>query len=374
MTKLFLKFFESEKAGGIVLVLVTMLSLFLANSVWQTEYIAFWHHHIGSHSLVDWINDGLMAIFFLLIGLELEREIYDGELSDIKNASLPLFGALGGMIVPAGIYLFLNFGTPTQSGAGIPMATDIAFAIGILSLLGNRVPTSLKIFLTALAVIDDLGAIMVIAIFYTKSISFYHLGIAMGIWIVLLIFNRLKIRNLIPYLVGGFIMWYFMMQTGIHATITGVLVAFAIPFGNGDEKSTSYILQDFLHYPVAFFILPLFALANTCIPLGDHLIPSLLHANSIGIILGLVIGKPLGIVLFSLLGVSIGWCTLPSDLKWKNIVGAGFLGGIGFTMSIFITLLAFDDATIIDHSKIAILVASLLAGCIGFFFLKFTLK
>jgi len=374
MTKLFLKFFESEKAGGIVLVLVTMLSLFLANSVWQTEYIAFWHHHIGSHSLVDWINDGLMAIFFLLIGLELEREIYDGELSDIKNASLPLFGALGGMIVPAGIYLFLNFGTPTQSGAGIPMATDIAFAIGILSLLGNRVPTSLKIFLTALAVIDDLGAIMVIAIFYTKSISFYHLGIAMGIWVVLLILNRLKIRNLIPYLVGGFIMWYFMMQTGIHATITGVLVAFAIPFGNGDEKSTSYILQDFLHYPVAFFILPLFALANTCIPLGNHLIPSLLHANSIGIILGLVIGKPLGIVLFSLLGVGIGLCTLPSDLKWKNIIGAGFLGGIGFTMSIFITLLAFDDTEVIDHSKIAILVASLLAGCIGFFFLKFTLK
>lgn len=374
MTKLFLKFFESEKAGGIVLVVVTILSLFLANSVWQTEYIAFWHHHIGSHSLVDWINDGLMAIFFLLIGLELEREIYDGELSDIKNASLPLFGALGGMMVPAGIYLFLNFGTPTQSGAGIPMATDIAFAIGILSLLGNRVPTSLKIFLTALAVIDDLGAIMVIAIFYTKSISFFHLGIAMGIWVVLLVLNRLKIRNLIPYLVGGFIMWYFMMQTGIHATITGVLVAFAIPFGNGDEKSTSYILQDFLHYPVAFFILPLFALANTCIPLGDHLIPSLLHTNSIGIILGLVIGKPLGIVLFSLLGVSIGWCTLPGDLKWKNIVGAGFLGGIGFTMSIFITLLAFDDAAVIDYSKIAILVASLVAGCIGFYFLKATLK
>jgi NhaA family Na+:H+ antiporter len=374
MTKLFLKFFESEKAGGIVLVVVTILSLFLANSVWQTEYIAFWHHHIGSHSLVDWINDGLMAIFFLLIGLELEREIYDGELSDIKNASLPLFGALGGMMVPAGIYLFLNFGTPTQSGAGIPMATDIAFAIGILSLLGNRVPTSLKIFLTALAVIDDLGAIMVIAIFYTKSISFFHLGIAMGIWVVLLVLNRLKIRNLIPYLVGGFIMWYFMMQTGIHATITGVLVAFAIPFGNADEKSTSYILQDFLHYPVAFFILPLFALANTCIPLGDHLIPSLLHTNSIGIILGLVIGKPLGIVLFSLLGVSIGWCTLPGDLKWKNIVGAGFLGGIGFTMSIFITLLAFDDAAVIDYSKIAILVASLVAGCIGFFFLKATLK
>lgn len=371
---LFTEFFESEKAGGLVLVFVTLVSLILANSIFQSEYITFWHQPIGSHSLIDWINDGLMAIFFLLIGLELEREIYIGELSNIKNAALPLFGAFGGMIVPAGIYLLFNYGTAMQSGAGIPMATDIAFAVGILSLLGNRVPTSLKVFLTALAVIDDLGAILVIAIFYTKSISFFHLGIALSIWILLLIFNRLKVRNLIPYLIGGIIMWYFMMQTGIHATITGVLVAFAVPFGNGDEKSTSFLLQDFLHKPVAFVILPLFAIANTCITLGDHLLEGLSHSNSFGIILGLIVGKPLGIWLLSYLAAGLGLCALPNDLKWKNIIGAGFLGGIGFTMSIFITLLAFDSKEIIDHSKIAILLASLIAGTIGFLFLKYSLK
>jgi len=373
-TKLFTQFFESEKAGGIVLVVVTVLSLAFANSSFQSNYISFWHQTVGSHSVVDWINDGLMAIFFLLIGLELEREIYIGELSNIKNAALPLFGAFGGMIVPAGIYLLFNYGTATQSGAGIPMATDIAFAVGILSLLGNRVPTSLKVFLTALAVIDDLGAILVIAIFYTKTISFFHLGIALAIWILLLILNRIKVHNLIPYLVGGIVMWYFMMQTGIHATITGVLVAFAIPFGNGDEKSTSYILQEFLHSPVAFFILPLFALANTCIAFGDHLLEGLSHSNSIGIMLGLVIGKPLGIWLLSFVASGFGLCALPTDLKWKNIVGAGFLGGIGFTMSIFITLLAFDNTKVIDHSKIAILLASFIAGTIGFLFLKYNLK
>lgn len=373
-TKLFTKFFESEKAGGIVLVVVTLLSLVFANSIYQTHYISFWTQEIGSHSLVDWINDGLMAIFFLLIGLELEREVYIGELSSFKSAALPLFGAFGGMIIPAGIYLLFNFGTATQSGAGIPMATDIAFAVGILSLLGNRVPTSLKVFLTALAVIDDLGAIFVIAIFYTKSISFYHLGIAFSIWIVLLAFNRLKVRNLFPYLIGGFIMWYYMMQTGVHATITGVLVAFAIPFGNGDEKSTSHILQEFLHSPVAFFILPLFALANTAITLGDHLLDGLTHASSIGIMLGLVLGKPLGIWLLSYGAAALGLCALPSDLKWKNIAGAGFLGGIGFTMSIFITLLAFEHEEVINHSKIAILLASVIAGSIGFLFLKYTLK
>jgi len=373
-TKLFSKFFESEKAGGILLVLATLISLFLANSIWSTSYIAFWHQSIGTHTLVDWINDGLMAIFFLLIGLELEREIYIGELSNLKNATLPIIAAVGGMLIPAGIFMALNYGTSTQSGAGIPMATDIAFAVGILSLLGNRVPTSLKVFLTALAVIDDLGAIFVIAIFYTKTIAFTNLFIALGIWVVLLILNRMKVRNLIPYLIGGIVMWYFMLHSGIHATITGVLVAFAIPFGNGNKKSTSYILQDFLHLPVAFFILPLFAIANTCIPIASDWASGLMHENSIGILLGLVIGKPLGIWLFSFLGTALGLCVLPNDLKWKNILGAGFLGGIGFTMSIFITLLAFETTEVIDTSKIAILVASLLAGSIGFIILKLSFR
>jgi NhaA family Na+:H+ antiporter len=373
LTRLFTEFFESEKAGGLILVFVTLLSLLLANSSWQTEYLELWHFDFAGHSAVHWINDGLMTIFFLLIGLELEREIYQGELSDIKNAALPLFGALGGMLVPAGIFLLFNFGTATLSGAGIPMATDIAFAIGILSLLGNRVPVSLKIFLTALAVIDDLGAIIVIAVFYTSTISFVNLAIALGIMGFLFILNRKKVNNLIPYLVGGIAMWYFMLHSGIHATITGVLLAFVIPFGDGSKKSISYQLQHFLHKPVAFFILPLFALANTCIAIGDGWQSSLGHSNSLGIIVGLVIGKPLGIWLLSFIGVGLGLCVLPTGLKWKNIIGAGLLGGIGFTMSIFITLLAFEDSEVINNSKIAILIASSIAAILGFVTLKLTL-
>lgn len=374
ITKLFSEFFESEKAGGLILVFVTLLSLLLANSAWQTGYINFWNTDLGGHSIVHWINDGLMTIFFLLIGLELEREIYDGELSDLKSASLPIFAATGGILVPAGIFALLNFSTPTQAGTGIPMATDIAFAIGILSLLGNRVPLSLKIFLTALAIIDDLGAIIIIAIFYTATIAFVNLFIALGIFGLLLVLNRLKVHNLIPYLIGGIAMWYFMLNSGVHATITGVLLAFAIPFGNGSERSSSYILQHFLHKPVAFFILPLFAIANTCIAIGVGWQNSLNHSNSLGIMLGLVVGKPLGIFLFSFIAAGLGLCALPGDLKWKNIIGAGFLGGIGFTMSIFITLLAFSDAEIINNSKIAILIASCAAGIIGFLWLRFSLK
>ncbi len=373
LTKLFTDFFESEKAGGLILVFVTLLSLVLANTAWQGAYVDFWHLNLGGHSLVHWINDGLMTIFFLLIGLELEREIYHGELSDLKSATLPIFGAVGGMLLPAGLFLAFNFGTATQAGAGIPMATDIAFAIGILSLLGNRVPTSLKIFLTALAVMDDLGAIIVIAIFYTSHLDFLNLLMALGVFGVLLLLNRLKIHHLLPYLIGGVAMWYFMLHSGVHATITGVLLAFAIPFGNGDEKSPSYGLQHFLHRPVAFFILPLFALANTCIPIGAGWQSALGQANSLGIIAGLVIGKPLGIWLFSMLGVGLGLCALPADLKWKNIVGAGFLGGIGFTMSIFITLLAYDNEVVVTNSKIAIIIASLIAGITGFFWLRRTL-
>lgn len=374
VTRLFNEFFESEKAGGLILVFATIVSLLLANSPFQSSYINFWHFDIGGHSITHWINDGLMTIFFLLIGLELEREIYQGELSDIRNAALPIFGALGGILVPAGLFMLLNFGTETQAGAGIPMATDIAFAIGILSLLGNRVPSSLKVFLTALAVIDDLGAILVIALFYTSTLIWTNLFIALGIFGVLLILNRLKIKNLIPYLIGGFLMWYFMLNSGVHATITGVLLAFAIPFGNGNEKSTSYVLQHFLHKPVAFFILPLFAVANTCIAIGDNWQSGLGQTNSLGIMIGLVLGKPIGIFIFSFLGAILGLCTLPADLKWKHIISVGFLGGIGFTMSIFVTLLAYDNELIINNSKIAILIASTIAGFLGFILLKLTLK
>lgn len=373
-TKLFKDFFESEKAGGLTLIACTAVSLIIANSAWASSYEHFWHTDFAGHGIAHWINDGLMTIFFLLIGLELEREIYQGELSNIKDALLPIFAAIGGMLLPAGIFYLLTYGTKGQAGIGIPMATDIAFALGILSLLGNKVPTSLKVFLTALAVIDDLGAIFVIAIFYIKTILWTNLFIALGIFVVLVIFNRLKVRNLIPYLLGGVAMWYFMLNSGVHATITGVLLAFAIPFGNGDEKSTSYILQHFLHRPVAFIILPLFALANTAIAIDGNIVETLTQNYSLGIALGLIVGKPLGIFLISFAVVSLGVCKLPFDLDWKAIIGAGLLGGIGFTMSIFITLLAFEDSIIIDNAKFMILTASLAAGILGYFYLKFTLK
>jgi NhaA family Na+:H+ antiporter len=374
LTRLYKEFFNSEKAGGLILVSLTILSLGLANSPWQFTYTNFWNLEFGGHSIVHWINDGLMTIFFLLIGLELEREIYKGELSDFKNAVLPIFGAIGGMVIPAGIFLIFNLRTNAQSGTGIPTATDIAFAIGILSLLGNRVPASLKIFLTALAVIDDLGAIIIIAVFYTATLSFVNVIIALAIFCFLLLINRLKIYNLIPYLIGGVAMWYFMSASGVHPTITGVLLAFAVPFGDGSEKSPSYVLQHFLDKPVAFLILPLFAFANTGISIDNNLIYGLGQNYSLGIMVGLVIGKPLGILLFSLLGVSLGLCSLPSDLKWTNIIGVGFLGGIGFTMSIFITLLAFDIPEMINTSKIAIFIGSFIAGTIGLLLLKLTLK
>ena len=374
LAKLYKEFFNSEKTGGLILISMTILSLFLANSSWQYGYMDFWNLKLGGHSIVHWINDGLMTIFFLLIGLELEREIYQGELSNLKKASLPIFGALGGMIVPAAIFLLFNFGTNTQSGAGIPMATDIAFAIGILSLLGKRVPASLKIFLTALAVIDDLGAIIIIAVAYSTTLSIINLIIALGIFCLLIILNRLKVNNLIPYLFGGVVMWYFMSISGIHPTLTGILLAFTIPFGNGSEKSPSYILQHYLHKPVAFIILPLFALANTGIKIESNLIDGLGQEYGLGIMTGLAIGKPLGIWLFSLIGVGMGLSSLPSELTWKNIIGVGFLGGIGFTMSIFIDILAYDIPEIVNTSKIAILIGSLLAGTIGFILLKMTLK
>lgn len=373
-TKLFREFFESEKAGGLILIVCTILSLVLANSNIGASYHDFFKHKFSGLSIEHWINDGLMAIFFLLIGLELEREIYKGELSNIKDALFPVFGALGGLILPACIYLFFNYGTPTQSGVGIPMATDIAFALGILSLLGNKVPLSLKVFLTALAIIDDLFAIIIIAVFYTKTLIFLNLFIALAIFGLLLLLNRMKVKIIIPYLIGGVAMWYFMLHSGVHATITGILLAFAIPFGNGDEKSTSYALQRFLHKPVAFIILPIFALANTAIVFSGDISKTLSENHSLGISLGLIVGKPIGIFLLTFLAVSVGICKLPANLNWRSIFSVGLLGGIGFTMSIFITLLAFDNETIINHAKFSILISSLTAGIIGFTSLKFTLN
>jgi Na+:H+ antiporter, NhaA family len=373
LTSLFIRFYNSEKTAGILLIGVTLISMILSNTVYQQSYIQFWEIEIGGETIVHWINDGLMTIFFLLIGLELEREIYKGELSDFKSALFPLMAAVGGLLLPAGIFLLFNFGTPTQGGAGIPMATDIAFAIAILSILGKRVPNSLKIFLTALAVSDDLGAILVIAFFYSKGIVVLNLMISIGIFLGLLVLNKLKINSMIPYLLGGAIMWYFMHQSGIHATIIGVLLAFAIPIGRGDATSPSDTLEHVLQKPVAFFILPLFALANTCLVFDPGWEDGLIQRNGLGILVGLIVGKPLGIFICAYLAVKTGLCKLPDDLKWKHIISVGCLGGIGFTMSIFITLLAYDSVLLINQSKITVLIASVCSGMLGLLFLYMTL-
>lgn len=374
LTKVFNDFFESEKAGGIILIACTLISLLIANSSLGESYLHFWHLELAGLSIEHWINEALMAVFFFLIGLELKRELFVGELSNVKKAMLPVFAAIGGMLIPAGIYIILNYGTETQAGAGIPMATDIAFAIGVLSLLGNRVPSSLKVFLTAVAVIDDLGAILVIAIFYTTSLSFINLLLVLLIFGALLLLNRLQINYWFLYIIGGIVMWYFMLHSGVHSTLAGILLAFTIPFGKGEKTTLSYKWQHFLHKPVALFILPLFALANTAIVFSKGWDTGLAAHGSIGIFAGLIIGKPVGIFIFSLVAVSIGICTLPGDLKWKHIIGVGALAGIGFTMSIFITLLAYEDPLLITESKLSILFASLISGILGFIWLSIILK
>ncbi len=375
LSNTFKEFMQSGKAGGIILILCTLVSLLLANSALGPAYLGFWHGYVAGLSIEHWVNDALMAIFFLLIGLELKRELYNGELSDLRNAMLPILGAVGGIAVPALIHFLLNGGTPTQAGIGIPMATDIAFALGVLSLLGNRVPASLKVFLAALAVMDDLGAIIVIAVFYTTQLSFAWLFAALGVFAALFLMKRLlRVMALLPYLLGGALMWYCMLQSGVHATIAGVLLAFAIPYSalEDDAESPSHRLEHVLHKPVAFLILPVFALANTGIVVGAGWAQELLSANSLGILLGLGIGKPVGIVLVTFVAVAVGVCRLPLDLAWRHILGAGLLGGIGFTMSIFITNLAFaGQAEAINASKMAILLASFGAGVIGFAWLKF---
>lgn len=367
---------ESEKSGGLTLIVCTLISILLANSSIGEGYRSIWDFHAGSHTVAEWINDGLMAIFFLLVGLELIQEIYEGELSNIKRAMLPVSGALGGMLIPAAIYMSLNFGTDTSAGFGIPMATDIAFALGVLSLLGNRVPTSLKVFLTALAVIDDLGAIIVIAIFYTTSLAWIYLIIALAMFVLLLTLNKkFNITNIIPYLIGGIIMWYCMLHSGVHATIAGVLLAITIPFKKGDVKCLSNRMQHTLHYPVAFLVLPIFALANTAMLIEGNWDEGIGEPFAMGILLGLIVGKPIGITLFSFISVKTGLCSLPRGVNWKALLGAGMLGGIGFTMSIFITLLAFKgNMHYINESKLVILLASLASGIIGYAWLSNVLK
>lgn len=370
----FKQFLRSGQIGGFLLLICVAISLLLANTASKDGFNALLEAKIGfgpiNYSILAWINDALMAIFFLLVGLEIKRELVEGELSSVKSASLPVIAALGGMLLPALIYAAINTGKSTDSGWGIPMATDIAFALAIIALLGKNVPASLKIFLAALAIVDDLGAILVIAVFYTSQIQFDYLLMAAGLLLVLSLMNYFGIKQLVFYLIPGIFLWYFIHHSGIHATIAGVLLAFTIPTNETDVESPLEKLEHALTVPVNYLIMPIFALANTNITFEKGMIAGLFSPLGLGIIVGLFVGKTVGVTFFSWLAVKLKWATLPSGAGWKHILGLGMLAGIGFTMSIFIALLSFTDSQYVSEAKFAILTASILSGIIGFTFLK----
>ena len=423
------QFLHQEASGGILLMICTVIALAWANSPWSDSYHHLWHTHLVinlgnllnlDYSIHHWINDGLMVIFFFTVGLEIKRELLVGELSSLQKASLPIAGALGGMVAPAIIYAIFNSSGEGANGWGIPMATDIAFVVGIMALLGPRVPLTLKIFILALAIADDIGAVLVIAIFYTADISTAALVIAGIVLVIVFILNKLGTKSLIPYTILGIILWLAFLKSGVHATIAGVLLAFTIPASSrydtnkfsdkvkqlinnfdakGDhwknvlnnserqhdvmaiEESCEKVLtplQRFehnLHPWIAFFIIPVFALANAGVTIADlDILSALLSPVSLGIILGLFIGKQMGIFAFSFLAVKLKFATLPEGVNWKNLYGAAILAGIGFTMSLFIASLAFTDPELMDLAKIGILSGSLLSGIAGFMFLKTSSK
>ena len=382
LSKYFQQFFHNSKSSGMVLIVCVLISLLIANSSLSGSFQNVLDTKIGTeifhldYSVSVWINDGLMAIFFLLVGLEIKRELLEGELSDIKKASLPIFAAIGGMLIPALIYFCFNHNTDYKNGWAIPMATDIAFSLAIISLLGKSVPNSLKIFLSALAIVDDLGAIVVIALFYTDSIDWFSLGICGGITALLIILNKIGVTRIFFYIIPGLFLWYFMHHSGIHATIAGVILAFTIPTNISEtEISPLEKLEQKLHIPVSFLIMPLFALANTNITFQKEIFYAFINPLSLGIIGGLFVGKALGINLFSFLTIKLKWAELPAFSAWKEMLGVGFLAGIGFTMSIFVSLLAFPNQIEIQNiSKISILIASVLSGVVGFLVLKFNKK
>jgi len=311
-----------------------------------------------------------MAVFFLLVGLEIKREIVEGELSSFKQASLPVLAAIGGVIVPAVIYSLINNGSSTANGWGIPMATDIAFALGILSLLGSRVPTGLKIFLAALAIVDDLMAILVIAIFYSSELHLNYLAYAGGMLALQIAFNRFGVKNIFFYIIPGIVMWYFIHHSGIHATIAGVLTALTLPTTEDDVESPLEKLEHALTSPVNYIIMPIFAIANTNITFESGMISGLTGNLGLGIVLGLFLGKPIGIFLMSWLSVKLKIAQLPDETNWLHVAGLGLLGGIGFTMSIFIALLSFNDPAMQTHAKFAVLIASVLSGIAGYLLLS----
>ena len=420
----FEEFLHAQTTTGLILMVMTILALILANSSLYEAYAHFFHINIDfnvgswtlSHSLHHWINDGLMAIFFFLIGLEIKREITAGELSNIKVALLPILAAIGGMVFPALIYTSINYGQEGAAGWGIPMATDIAFAISALVLLGKRVPAALVTFLVALAIVDDLGAVLVIAIFYTETINILALSLAGLMFIIMIIFNRFGIHMILPYFIVGIFMWFFMLESGVHATIAGVLAALAIPstpkrVPSSFSRDTKHLLEEYekypvtenykiheeqkkiltnikdkidevgtpasrlehsLHLPVALLVIPIFALANAGIKIDFNSIGStILEPVSLGIILGLIFGKVIGIFGVSWLAVKLKIAQLPKDSSLSQVFGVAFLGGIGFTMSIFVADLAFvSNPELIFQAKVGILSASLFSGLFGYFWLK----
>ena len=376
--KPFKDFLRSEQIGGVILIFCVIISLTIANSNLGTAFESLLTTKLGfstsaiqlEYSISLWINDGLMAIFFLLVGLEIKREIIEGELSSPQRAAMPIFAALGGMLFPASIYALINSNTPTINGWGIPMATDIAFALGVISLLGKRVPSSLKIFLAALAIADDLGAILVIAIFYTNELHWMQLLYSIGILILLIAMNRIGVKKLVFYIIPGIFLWYFVHHSGIHATIAGVLLALTIPTNPVKEISPLEKLEHLIVRPVNFLIMPIFALANTNIRFENKMIDGLSSPLGLGIICGLALGKPIGVTLFSWLSVKSGMAKLPTKASWKHIFGLGLIAGIGFTMSIFIALLSFSNPEYQVEAKFAILVSSILAGISGYLFLN----
>jgi NhaA family Na+:H+ antiporter len=417
----FTEFFRREAAGGIVLLSSSVLALLLANFDWGVAryFPAVWEQQLRiaingfvlEKSLLHWINDGLMTIFFLIVGLEIKREVLEGELASLQKAALPMVGAVGGMVMPALLFTLFNRGTPTASGWGIPMATDIAFALAVLQLLGSRVPLPLKVFLTALAIVDDLGAVLIIAGFYTRELEFTYLFMGLGAWAALWVLNLLGTRNLWPYLLLGLLLWYFTLKSGVHATLAGVLLAMTIPFRIGHsrpallhmiERRLAFIqdeahagdtdtrtiseelealtevisspaqkLEQRLHSVVAFGIIPLFAFANTSLIIEPTVFRELLSPLGLGVLAGLVLGKPLGIGLLTWIAVKLGWAALPPGVTWRHLWGAGVLAGIGFTMSIFITLLALGEHSEGETvAKTAVLIASLVAGVTGYTLLR----
>jgi Na+:H+ antiporter, NhaA family len=419
----FQDFADKQSSGGILLLAATVIALAWANSPWDESYIALWHTKltvgVGDFSitkdLTHCINDGLMAVFFLVVGLEIKREVLVGELSSARNAALPVAAALGGAVVPALIYFAINAGTEGSAGWGIPMATDIAFALGVLALLGQRAPTTLKVFVTALAIVDDIVAVLVIALFYTSEISWGALGVGAVFLAALIVANLLGVGRTLVYAVLGVGLWLCFLLSGVHATIAGVLMALTIPatsfinpqaflersryvldrFEQAGEKGENVLtneerqaalhalnhaayklepplheLEHALHPWVVFVIMPLFALANAGVPLGGDIVGALASPVTLGIVLGLVVGKQLGITLFAWLAVRSGVSELPEGIGWRHVYGAGWLAGIGFTMSLFITDLAFSEDSLVETAKVGILCASLIAGVVGWTILR----